>query len=183
MSGITHANSSIKRVASGAPYAGASTPGPSLVPACSTPPRLTRASSRCGRPGPGGSPGTGALRSLERSAGAAPLRLLSAGVDEPRSPIEVAQPPPPPEAATPPLWSSVVPGNDAVTPPWSLHLHPPSQVILPVLRIGIANVHVPCHGHGHLGGGSQKTATCPSNLFHHRKTPPGRGIRDGVEGA
>ena len=165
ITGNTHANSSIKGVASGAPYAGASTPGRSLVPACSIPPRLTRARSRRGRPGPGGSPGTGALRSSERSAGAAPLSLLSAGFDEPRSPMEVAQPPPPPEAATPPLWSFVVPGSDVVTPPWSLHLHPPSQVILPVRRIGIASVHVPCHGHGHPGGSSQKTAACPSNQF------------------
>ena len=118
----------------------------------------SKASSRASRPR--GEAGAGALRSSERSAGVAPLSLSSAGVDEPRSPTEVAPPPPPPQAATPPLSSSVVPGSGVVTPPRSRHLHPPYQEILAVLRIGIAIVHDPCHGHGHLGGGAQKTATC-----------------------
>ena len=50
----------------------------------------------------------------------------------------------------------------------------------PVLRCGIASVHVPCPGH--LGGGAQKTAACQSNQSHPPKTTLGRGQLGGEKG-
>ena len=126
---------------------------PPPTPVLSAPPRLPHPRSRRGRPGPGRSPGAGALPSSERPAGGAPLILARAGADEPPSPREVAPPPSPPDAATPP-WSPLVPGSGVVTPPKSLHQNPPPLEIPSVPWRGIASVHVQCHGR--LGGARRR---------------------------